>query len=172
MLRVQHEQHVLSHEVTAVDVAMSRDRNGVVFDADNQVDRLRPQVVERRRGLALDNFDLKVRRRLAKPVQDPGQEGESRCLDERHPEAAARCIARARELAAHGFVGCERLGGIGGQAAAGGGQLDVPARTAEQLRPGLAFELSELDRDGRRAVGQGLRDRRDRSEARQLVEEA
>jgi hypothetical protein len=76
---VQREQHVLLQEVTAVNVALSRDRNGVVLDADHQIGGLRPQVFQRRRGLALDDFDLKVRCRLGKPVHDPRQEGEGRC---------------------------------------------------------------------------------------------
>ncbi len=165
MVGVEREQDVLAQEVTAVDVSLSWDRYWVVLDTNHQIDGLRAQIVQRGRGFALDDFHLEPGCRLGEPLHDSGQEGEGRGLDEGHPQTPAGRIAGTCELAAHGLIGCERLGRIRCQSATGGGQFDVSPDAAEQLGSCLAFELRELHRDGRRGVREGLGDGRDRSEA-------
>ena len=123
------------------------DGHGLVLDADDEVGA-RAQVVERRRGLALEHLDLEVGRTVGEPIEHARQQRERGRLHERHPQVSTRRVAQPRELGADRLVGGERLLGVAGQPFAGRGQLDAATDPAQELRAGLALELGELDGDG------------------------
>jgi hypothetical protein len=168
---VQGKQDVLAQQVLTIDVAVACDGDGLIFDAYDEVDGLRPQVVQGRRGLALDNFNAEIGRGVGKAGERAGQQRQSRCLDERHPQRTAGGVTGLRKLCADGFVGGERFFGVDGKPLAGWRQLDVAADTTQELHAGLAFELRELYRDRRRTVGERLGDGRDCPAPRKLVEQ-
>jgi hypothetical protein len=87
---VDRQQRALLQQAPTIDVAMARDRHGLVLDADDEVDRPRAQRLDRRRRLHLHDLDLEVRCGLLQPVQGDREERERRRLHEGHTDAPPR----------------------------------------------------------------------------------
>ena len=172
VIGVQGREDVFAQEVLAVDIAVAGDRDRLVFDAHDEIDLAGAQFGNRRGGFTLDDLDAKIGSTPGQAFEGAGQEGEGWGLHEGHAQAASGRIRCLREVCSDRLVGVERLFCVGSQPAAGGRELDVPSGAAQQPGPGLAFELGELYRDRRGAVGQRLRDGCDGPSTSQLLEQS